>query len=420
MLDQIQTLIAARRGEDAEFAANADGWLTRLRQIGLPKPRDEAWRYAPIRGAEQQVAAALSAAAQRDWNIATMNAALPARVPGFSRLILFDGVVSELSDDSVKQATTSSAPNNAGDDLGHNGFALISQLLSNSHVSMRLGEQFTTRLQIVSVTAATQPDRLTPIALHVAVESGAAAELIEHHLGLPGAACGTNLVADISVGTQSTLHWTRVLAPDAASRHIETLRINCAAESQTQLVQIVPGNNALRSTVVATLAGAGAHLDFDSVALGNGNQQVDQHVLIDHRAPAVKSRETFRGLAAGRARVSFTGHNRVQPAAVQTDTHQSLRSLLLSSGAEAIARPQLEILTDAVKASHGATIGTLDQQMLFYLLSRGLDRNMAQSLLKWAFLQEVVAKIPQRTVRSTVETELLARLDDSRLAAITP
>jgi Fe-S cluster assembly protein SufD len=419
LVERIEALIGARRAQDADYSARAGAWLSQLRRGGLPQPRDEAWRYAPIRGAEKLIAAAPQEPAHQAPDSQAVAALLPARATGFSRLVLVDGAISSLSDDAARRTLTHSAPVST-DELGNNGFALVNQLLNADPVELRLGAEFATRLQVVYVNTSTQRDRLAPSALRVAVASRASVELVEQHLSLPGAAAGANHVVDVNVAAGATLCWTRLLTPDVAARHIETLRLESAAESLTQLTQILPGNNALRSTVVAALAGAGAQLDFDSVALGDGNQQVDQHVLIDHRAPAAKSRETFRGLAAGRARVSFTGHNRVQPAATQADSRQSLRSLLLSADAEAVARPQLEILTDAVQATHGATVGTLDPQMLFYLLSRGLDRNTAQSLLKWTFLQEVVAKISQRELRNAVETVLLARLGDSRLAEFAP
>jgi Fe-S cluster assembly protein SufD len=108
------------------------------------------------------------------------------------------------------------------------------------------------------------------------------------------------------------------------------------------------------------------------------------------------------------------------PTALGTDTRQSLRSLIAGREAEAFARPQLEILTDAVQASHGATVGTLDPQMLFYLLSRGLERTAAQSLLKWAFLQDVVARLQPAELRTRLEAQLLARLADPLLAELAP
>jgi Fe-S cluster assembly protein SufD len=235
-----------------------------------------------------------------------------------------------------------------------------------------------------------------------------------------GVAAFANHVVDTAIHGASELLWTRLLVSAADARHLETVRLQQAENSKASLLQVAPGNAGLRSTVVATLDGAGAQLQFNSVALGDGNQQLDQHVLIDHRGVGVKSTEVFRGLAAGRARVAFTGHNRVMPTALNTDTRQSLRSLIAGREAEAVARPQLEILTDAVQASHGATVGTLDPQMLFYLLSRGLEPAAAQSLLKWAFLQDVLARLQPAELRTRLEAQLLARLGDPLLTELAP
>src|SRR6202020_174465 len=110
--------------------------------------------------------------------------------------------------------------------------------------------------------------------------------------------------------------------------------------------------------------------------------------IIEHRVPDSRAQQTFRGIAAGRARVAFNSKVVVSSGARGTDSRQSLRGLLAGPEAEIDVRPQLEIYTDEVRCSHGATAGKLDDNMLFYLLSRGIDPATAQRLLKWAFLED--------------------------------
>ena len=119
--------------------------------------------------------------------------------------------------------------------------------------------------------------------------------------------------------------------------------------------------------------------------------------------------QDYRGIAAGRSRVAFNGHVIMRANAAGSASSQSLRSLLAGPGTEADVRPQLEIYTDDVKASHGATAGKIDEQMLFYLLSRGIERRTAKSLLKWAFLTELVARIPIADLRAQVERAFAQR-----------
>jgi Fe-S cluster assembly protein SufD len=138
----------------------------------------------------------------------------------------------------------------------------------------------------------------------------------------------------------------------------------------------------------------------------------DTFALIEHATPNARTEQTFRGIAAGRSRVAFNGKIVVAKGAHGTDSRQSLRGLLAGPEAEIDVRPQLEIYTDDVRCSHGATAGKLDDNMLFYLLSRGLEPDVAQRLLKWAFLEDVVATIDIAQLRRQIEARLAARLPD--------
>ncbi len=128
--------------------------------------------------------------------------------------------------------------------------------------------------------------------------------------------------------------------------------------------------------------------------------------------PNARTEETFRGIAAGRARVAFNGKMVVAREARGSDSRQSLRGLLAGPEAEIDVRPQLEIYTDEVSASHGATAGKLDDHMLFYLLSRGLEREAALRALKWAFLGDVVARLEPPELRRQIETRLAGQMHD--------
>jgi len=133
---------------------------------------------------------------------------------------------------------------------------------------------------------------------------------------------------------------------------------------------------------------------------------------VEHAAPHARSRQSFRGIAGGRSRVAFNSKVVVREGAHGTDSYQSLRGLLAGAEAEIDVRPQLEIYTDDVRCAHGATAGKLDEAMLFYLLSRGLDPETAQRLLKWAFLEDVVAKIAVPELRRQIEASLAGQMND--------
>jgi Fe-S cluster assembly protein SufD len=138
----------------------------------------------------------------------------------------------------------------------------------------------------------------------------------------------------------------------------------------------------------------------------------DAYALVEHLAPHTRTEETFRGISGGRARVAFNGKIVVAREAHGSDSRQSLRGLLAGPEAEIDVRPQLEIYTDDVRCSHGATAGKLDDDMLFYLLSRGLDRDSALRALKWAFLEDVIAKIGVPELRRQIEERLAGAMQD--------
>jgi Fe-S cluster assembly protein SufD len=193
---------------------------------------------------------------------------------------------------------------------------------------------------------------------------------------------------------------------------MDTLSASVATDASYRVHVAEIGAQASRSTVQIKLEGERAELGLHVVSLGERNQVHDTYALVDHAAPRARTEESFRGIASGRSRVAFNGKIVVREGAHGTDSRQSLRGLLAGKEAEIDVRPQLEIYTDDVKCSHGATAGKLDDTMLFYLLSRGLDRETALKLLKWAFLEDVVAKITVPELRRQIEQSLAGQMPD--------
>ena len=159
----------------------------------------------------------------------------------------------------------------------------------------------------------------------------------------------------------------------------------------------------------------GATLQSNSLLVGYEGRHVDCVNVVNHAAPDTTSRQTSRAIASDSSRVIFNSKVHVHPGAIRSESHQSCRGLLLSDAAEIDSRPQLEIQADEVKCMHGATTGRLDPDMLFYLLSRGLDRNTAQSLLVFAFLADVLTGMSVSSARNSIENALINQMPDSQL-----
>jgi Fe-S cluster assembly protein SufD len=169
---------------------------------------------------------------------------------------------------------------------------------------------------------------------------------------------------------------------------------------------VAVGAGSARTSAHVQLSGRGAAVVWRAIAVGRGEQVHDVALKVDHNAPDTQTDEMFRGIAGERARLAFSGHIQIEASAPGSQAHQSLRGLIDGGTAEIDLRPRLEILTDEVRAAHGATTGRLDEDLLFYLLARGIDRQSARALLKWAFLGDVLREIELPSLR--VEAERLA------------
>ena len=153
-------------------------------------------------------------------------------------------------------------------------------------------------------------------------------------------------------------------------------------------------------------------MTLNGLYLAGGRQHVDHHTRIDHAKPRGTSREYYRGVLDGAARGVFNGRVVVHPDAQKTDSHQANHNLLLSRDAEVDTKPQLEIYADDVKCTHGATVGQLDENQLFYLRSRGIEERMARALLTYAFARDIIERVRIDSLRGRLETILLARMPE--------
>jgi Fe-S cluster assembly protein SufD len=204
-----------------------------------------------------------------------------------------------------------------------------------------------------------------------------------------------------------------VFAAGAAAVQIDTLELVQRRDSSCRLFTIALGGQLVRTALDARLDGAGASLEGHALLVGHGERHVDCAAVVTHAAPATQSRQSARAIAGGTSRVITNSKVIVAPGAVHADSQQSLRGMLLSPGAEIDTRPQLEIHADEVRCAHGATTGRLDRDMFFYLLSRGIDRDTAQSLLVFAFLGDVLAGMSQGAARAAIEGALITQLPDA-------
>jgi Fe-S cluster assembly protein SufD len=398
--------------------------IAALTASGLPTSRDENWKYANLRPLERLrfiPATATAALAATD---------LPAAIPGFARYVFVDGAFAPALSAALNSTAAAVTPLAAAPDAGQapaampahtpaagapadERFALLNEAFATDGAAIRVAaHNAEVRLELVFVASADALIGASYPRVELQLDPQAQLLLIERHVSAGAEASFVNSAVTVDLGCGATLHHYRLQELAARAIVFDTLSAVVARDARYRLYGINTGAQSARSTLAVRLAGERADLTLAVVALGERQQVQDTYARVEHAAPRARTEQVFRGISAGRARVAFNGKIVVGREAHGTDSRQSLRGLLAGPEAEIDVRPQLEIYTDEVRCSHGATAGKLDDNMLFYLLSRGLEPEVAQRLLKWAFLEDVVAKIEVAELRRQIEARLAQQVPE--------
>ncbi|HXY96072.1 MAG TPA: Fe-S cluster assembly protein SufD [Steroidobacteraceae bacterium] len=409
-------------------AARRSAAMEALAAAGLPGSRDENWKYANLRPLERASFTPAALTAPDSAADAALAAALPARLEGFARYVFVDGVFAPALSDAPAAgpaqfrtlgafAESHDTPPAALLPRGELGadqrFALLNEAFATDGAAIHVAAGHeAARLELIFVASAEGQLGASYPRVELRLESRGQLELIERHVSAAAAASFVTSAVSAQIGRGAALDHYRLQELSSRAILFDTLTATLAQEASYRLHALGSGAAAARSTLSMRLAGERSALTLSAAALGDRQQVQDTYALVEHQAPHARTEETFRGISAGRARVAFNGKIVVARGAHGTDSRQSLRGLLAGPEAEIDVRPQLEIYTDDVRCSHGATAGKLDDHMLFYLLSRGLDHDTAQRALKWAFLEDVVARIEVAALRRQIEERLAGRMQD--------
>jgi Fe-S cluster assembly protein SufD len=244
----------------------------------------------------------------------------------------------------------------------------------------------------------------------ILAESGSRVAVVETYAGTTGALMCTNAVTQVALGEGAQVEHYKIQDEPDTAFHLSLLDVRQGPDSRFSSGSVELGSKIARNEVRVRLEGDGADVAIDSLYLPFGDQHHDNPILIEHAAPRCTSRQLYKGIADDRGHGVFNGHIIVWPGAPGTDASQTNKNLLLSDHAEIDTRPRLEIFTDDVKCTHGAAVGALDEEALFYLRSRGVPHEAAKALLTYAFAREMLDLIPSESLRTHVETLVSARL----------
>jgi Fe-S cluster assembly protein SufD len=354
-------------------------WLRELRersfvhfeQNGFPAMKTEDWKYtnvAPI--------------AKETWNIASPRTDLSSiddKFGGLAKRFRFD----------------------------RNGFAALN-LAFAEFVTITIPKETKVEEPIeISFTA----DENTAIFPHVLIIAGAGskATIVETYAS-PGKSF-TNAAVQIVVEDNANLTHYRVQKESAEAFNVGTTEVGLGRGSRYDSTNINIGGALSRHDIDLKFTQEGGEAFVDGLYMLNGTQHADTHSIIDHLVPNCTSHQNYKGVLNDKSRAVFNGKVFVRENAHGTDAQQSNKNLLLSNEARVDTKPQLEIFNDDVKCSHGATVGQLEEEELFYLLTRGLPENLARNLLTYGFAEEIIRKIGIESIKSDLDASVLNRLN---------
>jgi FeS assembly protein SufD len=247
----------------------------------------------------------------------------------------------------------------------------------------------------------------------VLAERGSHCAVVEQFVGIADDSYLTNAVTRVVAAEGADIEHCRVQEEARRAFHVARVEVTQQRGSHVASHSFAFGGALARVEIDVRFAGTDARAELNGLYFASARQHLDHHTRIEHEWPRCTSREHYRGVIGGASHGVFDGRVIVHPGAQQTDAHLANQNLLLSRDAEIDTKPQLEIYADDVKCTHGATVGRLDENQLFYLRARGIDEPVARATLIWAFARDVIDRVGAAAVRARLTKLLLARTPEA-------
>lgn len=403
--------------------------LSHFAEAGFPETRQEDWKYTSVRAiAKREFRPALTAGRVAPEQLAR---ALPEGLDA-DRLVFVNGhldtslsamrTVRGVRADSlarvIREAPAELEPYLARSaDVAFSSFVALNTAFIQDGAFVRLERGVAAPHPLHLVFVSTREDSRMAVSPRVVVAAGENSELtlIEHHLGLDESANLTNAITEAHLSAGARLRYCKVQQESPKGYHVASLHAWQGRDSALVAHSLDLGGALVRNDIRVRLAGAGAEAVLNGLYVLGARQHVDNHTRIDHEQPQTVSDEHYKGIVGGRGRAVFNGKVLVHRDANRCVARQYNGNLLLSGRAEVDTKPELEIYNDDVQCSHGATVGQLDEEALFYLRSRGVDEPSAQALLTYGFASEVVRRVSPGALQQHLEQLLMARLPESEV-----
>jgi len=417
----ISTAIAAAPGSDPQ-------WLNDLRQQGrdffekngLPTRKDEDWNETPLKSLAKLCFVAPESEGSDD---------IAPTIPGFEtayRMTCVDGQVIATGESlpaGVVVSSLAEAIESHGDIVEAKLGKLVSAeagafaALNAAHLSAGVfvyvpkGVIVDKPIELAFGTRQQAEPTASHIRVLVIIEDKAEAHVYEHHHGPNGYAYLTNSVTEIFLGAKSLGSHTFLEREGDEAFNVSTLASEQQSESDFTSHAMLLGGKLVRNNCRPTIAGQRVESTLNGLYLPDGDRLIDNQMYVHHKAPGCHSRQFYSGILTEKAKGIFAGRIKVERPAQQTDAVQESKVLLLSEDAHAHNRPQLEIFADDVKCTHGSTTGQIDEEHLFYLQARGINRKLAEGMMIFAFANEAIERIEHEPVRAFLRHLIVQQLN---------
>ncbi len=410
------------------------GWLKKLRkeafdyftEYGFPTTKNEEWKYTNVSAVSSEQLAVSSeqlAVSGKELVVNENITSLLKEIEIGNRMVFVDGILnSELTTISdLPEGVKIQKFSEAFEDktfranlakfveYDFNGFTALNTAFANEGVFIHVPKNTKIETPIHVVFIGKRETANFVRVLYVG-ETGSEAEIIEHYTRTDEAKYFTNAVVEINLADNAKLVHTRVQRESHNAFHVISSNVSLNRSSVYDNTNITLGAKLSRHDVNLSFDGEGGECWIDGLYLVEDGQHTDTHSRIDHRMKNCVSHQNYKGILDGKSRAVFNGKVFVHENASGTDANQSNKNLLLSNDARVDTKPQLEIFNDDVKCAHGATVGQLEEEELFYLLSRGVNEDLARNLLTYGFAEEIINKIKIKSIKEQLDEAVLNRL----------
>jgi Fe-S cluster assembly protein SufD len=424
-------------GDPAWFGRLRESAMDRFEQLGFPSVKEEEWKYTNVAPITKLNFRPALPSVEADALVTTAELARFGYVEAqASQLVFRNGLLrNDLSSKAglpggvvAIDLTEAAADAKYGElvrehlarsaDYNANAFTALNTAFvsSGAFILIRKGTELESPLHLNFISDPSDPDPANFPRVLIIAEENSRATVIESYASIGEAAYFTNAVVEIVLKDGARLEHYKVQRESVDAYHIATTSADLGPNSSYDSTAINFGARLSRHDVHVKMANEGAECWVDGLYVVSSDQHTDTHSVIDHQQPHCTSRQLYKGILDGRSRAVFNGKIFVRHGAQKTDAMQTNKNLLLSNEARVDTKPQLEILADDVKCAHGAAVGQIAEEELFYLETRGIHPDLAKNLLTYGFAEEVIGKIKVDSIRAQLDEAVLNRIN-ARLEA---